>query len=154
MSRILVPVAPMAGHVNPMLRFAEVLLTTDQKQIVDTVSTIFTAARADDVAMFDSVIAPDFYIFDVGARFNGDSVIASIKALHAHNLHSTSSLILASGLILPRTTSSRRSQAEQCSSHRISKLQARGLDVRKSIPPCGERERERERSIFFLTSFL
>jgi hypothetical protein len=89
MSRIVVPVTPMAGHVNPMLRVAEVLherghhLTTDQKQIVDTVSAIFTAARADDVAMFDSVIAPDFYIFDVGARFNGDSVIASIKALHA-----------------------------------------------------------------------
>jgi hypothetical protein len=35
-------------------------LTSDQKQVVDTVSTIFTAARADDVAKFDSVIAPGF----------------------------------------------------------------------------------------------
>jgi hypothetical protein len=58
-------------------------LTSDQKQVVDTVSTIFTAARADDVAKFDSVIAPGFYIFDVGARFNGDTIMASIKALHA-----------------------------------------------------------------------
>jgi hypothetical protein len=57
--------------------------TSDQKQVVDTVSTIFTAARADDVAKFDSVIAPGFYIFDVGARFNGDTIMASIKALHA-----------------------------------------------------------------------
>ena len=58
-------------------------LTSDQKQVVDTVSTIFTAARADDVAKFDSVIAPGFYIFDAGARFNGDAIMALIKAQHA-----------------------------------------------------------------------
>ena len=57
-------------------------LTAEQTQIVDTVSTIFTAARTDDVAKFDSVIAPDFYIFDAGARFNGDSIMAFIKAQH------------------------------------------------------------------------
>jgi len=62
-------------------------LTFDQKQVVDTVSTIFTAARADDVAKFDSVIASDFYIFDGGARFNGDSIMAFIKAQHAAGKH-------------------------------------------------------------------
>jgi hypothetical protein len=36
------------------------LLTADQTQIVNTVSAIFTAARTDDVAKFDSVIASDF----------------------------------------------------------------------------------------------
>ena len=56
---------------------------TEEQQIVDTVSTIFTAARSDDVAKFDSVISSDFYIFDGGARFNGDSVMAFIKAQHA-----------------------------------------------------------------------
>jgi len=35
------------------------LLTADQTQIVNTVSVIFTAGRTDDVANFDSVIAPD-----------------------------------------------------------------------------------------------
>jgi hypothetical protein len=59
------------------------LLAADQIQIVNTVSMIFTAARSDDVAMFDSVIASDFYIYDGGVRFNGDSVMAMIKALHA-----------------------------------------------------------------------
>lgn len=58
-------------------------LTSEQKQIVDTVRTIFVAARADDVAKFDSIIAPDFYIYDGGARFNGDSIMAFIKAQHA-----------------------------------------------------------------------
>jgi ketosteroid isomerase-like protein len=59
------------------------LLTADQTQIVNTVSTIFTAARTDNVAKFDSVIASDFYIYDGGVRFNGDAVMAVIKALHA-----------------------------------------------------------------------
>jgi ketosteroid isomerase-like protein len=57
-------------------------LTAEQTQIADTVSTIFIAARADDVAKFDSVIASDFYIFDGGARFNGNSIMSLIKAQH------------------------------------------------------------------------
>jgi hypothetical protein len=65
------------------VRAQQTSLTSDQKQVVDTVSTIFTAARADDVAKFDSVIAPGFYLFDVGARFNGDTIMALIKAQHA-----------------------------------------------------------------------
>jgi hypothetical protein len=62
-------------------------VTADQAQIIDTVSTIFAAARTDDIAKFDSVIASDFYIYDVGARFNGDSVMAGIKAQHAAGMH-------------------------------------------------------------------
>lgn len=56
---------------------------TEEQQVIDTVSTIFTAARVDDTAKFDSVIASDFYIFDGGARFNGDTIMAFIKAQHA-----------------------------------------------------------------------
>ena len=44
------------------------LVSADEAQIVDTVSTIFTAALTDDVAKFDSVIASDFYIFDGGSN--------------------------------------------------------------------------------------
>jgi ketosteroid isomerase-like protein len=62
---------------------AEKNISSDQREVVDTVSAIFTAARADDAAKFDSVIAPGFYIFDGGARFNGDSIMALIKAQHA-----------------------------------------------------------------------
>ncbi len=69
---------------NPVTaRAQQKLVTAEQAQIVDIVSTIFTAARTDDVAKFDSVIASDFYIYDVGARFDGDSVMNLIKALHA-----------------------------------------------------------------------
>jgi Domain of unknown function (DUF4440) len=54
----------------------------EEQQIVDTVSTIFTAALTDDVAKFDSVIAPGFYIFEGGARLNGDAIMDLGKAQH------------------------------------------------------------------------
>jgi hypothetical protein len=58
------------------------LLTPEQTQIVNTVSTVFTAARTDDVAKFNSVIAPDFYIFDGGA----DSTETPSWPLLRHNM--------------------------------------------------------------------
>jgi hypothetical protein len=58
-------------------------LTLEQRQVVDTVNRIFTAARTDDVAKFDSVIASGFYIYDGGARFDGDTIMTHIKTLHA-----------------------------------------------------------------------
>jgi hypothetical protein len=64
-------------------RTQERTLTSQQRQVVDTVSTIFSAAREDDVAKFDSVIASGFYIFDGGARFNGDTIMTHVKSLHA-----------------------------------------------------------------------
>jgi hypothetical protein len=72
---------PVTGRTEQKLGIA------DEAQIVDTVSTIFTAALTDDVAKFDSVIATDFYIFDGGARFNGDSIMALIKAQHLAGKH-------------------------------------------------------------------
>jgi hypothetical protein len=59
------------------------LLTPEQRHIVDTVSSMFTALRTDDIPKFDSVIAPDFYIFDEGTRFNGETIMGLIKAQHA-----------------------------------------------------------------------
>lgn len=57
--------------------------TSEQEKIVATVGTIFTAALTDDFAKFDSVVAPGFYMYDGGARFNGDSIVNLIKAQHA-----------------------------------------------------------------------
>lgn len=52
-------------------------------QIVDTVKTIFAAAQTDDVGMLNTVVAPDFYIYDGGARFNGNGILALVKAQYA-----------------------------------------------------------------------
>jgi ketosteroid isomerase-like protein len=69
--------------IVPTARARQKSFTPDQQQVVDTVSTVFTAARADDLVKFDSVIAPGFYIFDAGARFDGDAIMALIKTQHA-----------------------------------------------------------------------
>jgi hypothetical protein len=58
-------------------------LTNEQTQIVDTVNTMFAALRTDDAAKLNSIIASDFYMFDGGARFNGESIMALIKAQQA-----------------------------------------------------------------------
>jgi hypothetical protein len=47
------------------------------------VKTIFAAALTDDVARLNTVIATVFYIYDGGARFNGDGIVDLIKAQHA-----------------------------------------------------------------------
>ncbi|WP_433969123.1 nuclear transport factor 2 family protein [Tunturiibacter gelidiferens] len=58
-------------------------LSADQAQVVDTVKAIFSAASLDDLAKFHAVVAPGFYIYDAGARFDGEAIMTLIKAEHA-----------------------------------------------------------------------
>jgi ketosteroid isomerase-like protein len=55
----------------------------DQRQILDTLNTMFAAARTDDVIKFVSVVEPGFYIFDGGVRFDAQGLMAVIRAQHA-----------------------------------------------------------------------
>jgi ketosteroid isomerase-like protein len=59
------------------------VLTNEQTQIADAVNTMFTALQTDDAAKLNSIITPDFYIFDGGVRFNGETMMGLIKGLHA-----------------------------------------------------------------------
>jgi len=56
-------------------------LTNEGTRIVDAVNTLFTAVRTDDAAKLNSIVAPDFYMFEGGRRFNGEAIMAQIKAL-------------------------------------------------------------------------
>lgn len=58
-------------------------LMADQTQIVDTVKTVFAAALTDDITLLNTVIVPDFYIYDGGARFSADGILDLIKTQHA-----------------------------------------------------------------------
>jgi hypothetical protein len=58
-------------------------LSADQGQVVDTVKGIFAAAALDDLAKFHAVVAPGFYLYDAGARFDGDVIMTLVKAEHA-----------------------------------------------------------------------
>lgn len=56
---------------------------TDEAQIVDAMKTMYAAATNDNLAQFNTVAAADFYAFDGGKRFSGDSLMELIKSLHA-----------------------------------------------------------------------
>jgi len=62
-------------------------LTADQKQIVNVLTTMFAAATVDDTARFDALIAPGYYMFDNGKRFDGDAIMGLIKSVHAAGMH-------------------------------------------------------------------
>ncbi len=54
-----------------------------QHKIVEVLNTFFAAAHDDDLGKFHRVVAPGFYIFDNGVRFDGDALMALIKSMHA-----------------------------------------------------------------------
>jgi ketosteroid isomerase-like protein len=55
----------------------------DRAGIRLALTTMFDAARADDLDKFRSVVAPEFDSFDGGARFTGDELMRLIKEQHA-----------------------------------------------------------------------
>ena len=54
-----------------------------QEQIVRAVNTVFAAIRTEDSQELNSVVTPDFYIFDGGVRLTADSLMTHMKALFA-----------------------------------------------------------------------
>ena len=82
-SRILVRLATLAFALAVSASFsnarAQKSLMADQTQIVDTVKTVFAAALTDDITLLNTVIVPEFYIYDGGARFSADGIMALIK---------------------------------------------------------------------------
>jgi ketosteroid isomerase-like protein len=68
---VLTEVKPMATTAAP-----------DKDAIVDAMRTMYAALGKDDVALFRSVTAPDFFTYDVGRRFTGDELTALIKSRH------------------------------------------------------------------------
>ena len=56
---------------------------TDEQQIVSKLSTMFAALSTEDATKFHSVISADFYLFEGGARYDGDTITGLIKAMHA-----------------------------------------------------------------------
>ena len=55
----------------------------DEAQVVEAMRTFYAALTTDDLPKFQSVIAPGFYAYDGGKRFEGDALSNQIKAGHA-----------------------------------------------------------------------
>jgi ketosteroid isomerase-like protein len=57
--------------------------TEDEAQIVAVLRAIFVAARDADEAGFAALIAPGYYMYDGGKRFDGTAIMGLIKAAYA-----------------------------------------------------------------------
>ncbi|HYZ75168.1 MAG TPA: DUF4440 domain-containing protein, partial [Chthoniobacterales bacterium] len=75
----------LALFANLFNASAQKFPTVDQTQIIGALKTIFAAFQTDDVAMLNKVVAPGFYIYiyDGGARFNAEEILALVKAQQA-----------------------------------------------------------------------
>ena len=55
----------------------------DQAAVADTLRTMYKAAMADDLAGFDALLAPGFYAYDGGTRYDGDAILKLVMQYHA-----------------------------------------------------------------------
>ncbi len=51
------------------------VVSGDEAKVADTVRTMYAAATADDLALFQTVTTADFYAYDNGKRFDGDALM-------------------------------------------------------------------------------
>jgi ketosteroid isomerase-like protein len=56
---------------------------SEHVKVVDVVKAVFAAAAADDLGKFHAVTTKDFYAYDNGMRFDGDSLMQAIQKQHA-----------------------------------------------------------------------
>lgn len=54
----------------------------DQPQIIETMRQFYAAAAADDLPKFHTVVAPAFYAYDGGVRYDGDALMTLVKKAH------------------------------------------------------------------------
>jgi ketosteroid isomerase-like protein len=54
----------------------------DQPQVIETMRQFYVAAGADDLQKFHTVVAPTFYAYDGGVRYEGDTLMALMKKAH------------------------------------------------------------------------
>lgn len=61
-------------------------LSVEQQKVVDTIKAIFAAAKADDLAKFNEIVVPGYYMFDNGMRFDGDAIMKLIGEQHSKGM--------------------------------------------------------------------
>jgi len=59
------------------------LSTEDESQLVTVLRAVFAAAHEADEAKFASLIAPGYYMYDGGKRFDGTAIMGLLKAAYA-----------------------------------------------------------------------
>ena len=54
----------------------------DADRVTETLKQMYVAATNDDMTLFRSVAAKDFYAFDGGRRLNGDELMELVRTVH------------------------------------------------------------------------
>jgi SnoaL-like domain len=54
--------------------------------VADTMRAMYVAAATDDLAKFRALIAPGFYAFDNGKRYDGDALMQMVISAHAKGM--------------------------------------------------------------------
>jgi ketosteroid isomerase-like protein len=55
----------------------------EQSRVIKAMESMYLAATTDDLDLFHSVTAPEFFAFDNGSRFDGDALMQLVKNLRA-----------------------------------------------------------------------
>lgn len=82
-SGVLFCLVSLQGHAPSSLPTIRPAPGADKVQIIEAIRTMYRALTRDDLVLFHTVAAADFYAFDVGKRFTGDALMELIKSLHA-----------------------------------------------------------------------
>ncbi len=64
----------------------QVTKSTEATAVADTMRAMYVAAATDDLAKFRSLIAPGFYAFDNGRRYDGDALMQMVISAHAKGM--------------------------------------------------------------------
>jgi len=74
--------APLVTLSSVSVASAKACAPEHQEAVVDAINQFFEAASHDDDNLFKEVLAPNFYAFDNGKRFDGMQLPQWIKAAH------------------------------------------------------------------------
>jgi len=75
-------VAPLVALSSVSTARAKACAPEHNEAVVDAVNQFFEAASHDDENLFKEILAPNFYAFDNGRRFDGMQLPQLIKAAH------------------------------------------------------------------------
>jgi uncharacterized protein DUF4440 len=75
-------VAPLVALSSASAALAKTCAPERKEAVVDAVNQFFEAASHDDENLFKEILAPGFYAFDNGKRFDGMQLPELIKAAH------------------------------------------------------------------------
>jgi uncharacterized protein DUF4440 len=75
-------IAPWVALSSASAAYAKACAPEHNEAVVDALNQFFEAASHDDEGLFKEVLAPNFYAFDNGKRFDGMQLPQLIKAAH------------------------------------------------------------------------